>query len=555
MGKIEATQEQIDAINYAGSMVVIAKPGSGKTYVVSEKVRAVLEESNPYQGVIAISYTNKASDELMKRCKIGGRDLHSSFLGTIDTFCTREIIRPFLPHLWSKPIIQPEVLSLVDISDRAFTEIKDIVGKKSISLPLLKENTGLVREYFLDGILILEALGALALYVLQNSSACKNYFSARYTHIFIDEYQDSGIDQHQLFLELVELGLTGVAVGDADQSIYGYSGRIPEYLLSLPKRKDFRKFNLTVNHRCDPSIRNYSMLLVDPDYICESCDSIHVYEKQTIGNIDSISRWIDENISNIIEYYGVGKLCDVAVLVKSNKNAHRIDMSLQTSHRCFYRSNLESSFSQWTQLLALLLRYKFEAKMNAEEVIDSVPVSFNSRDKRVLRSKLKLIRQTEEHHPDFINLCLEVCEKIHPNGKSDAAIESFTETLKDNKQMLLFHPANDDEVQIMTLHKAKGLEFDVVFHLDLYEWVIPFKSFRKLPNDKSVSDNSKRDLAQGTNLHYVGITRARKACFLCWSSLRYNSMGEVKQANQSEFLDIHRLCDKRIFLHGDFADR
>ena len=58
------TEEQKNAIDYSQSMVIIAKPGSGKTFVISEKIRNILPALPDYKGVIAISYTNKASDEL-----------------------------------------------------------------------------------------------------------------------------------------------------------------------------------------------------------------------------------------------------------------------------------------------------------------------------------------------------------------------------------------------------------------------------------------------------------------------------------------------------------
>jgi Superfamily I DNA and RNA helicases len=85
--------------------------------------------------------------------------------------------------------------------------------------------------------------------------------------------------------------------------------------------------------------------------------------------------------------------------------------------------------------------------------------------------------------------------------------------------------------------KAKGLEFDIVFHLDLHEWVLPTKR----PGPGNDWDNPEYPtLEQDTNLHYVGITRARKACFLCTADQRVNWKGETKQARPSEFLDFNK---------------
>ena len=62
---------------------------------------------------------------------------------------------------------------------------------------------------------------------------------------------------------LCENGLIGVAVGDINQAIYGFSKRFPKYLLSLIGRKDFKHYELSINHRCHPSIVEYSLCLFD----------------------------------------------------------------------------------------------------------------------------------------------------------------------------------------------------------------------------------------------------------------------------------------------------
>lgn len=80
----------------------------------------------------------------------------------------------------------------------------------------------------------------------------------------------------------------------------------------------------------------------------------------------------------------------------------------------------------------------------------------------------------------------------------------------------------------MTLHKSKGLEFDVVFHLDLYQWTLP--SYQAVKGDQ-------KEMRQSINLHYVGITRARNACILLTSTQKFDPRNNnVKDATVSEFL-------------------
>lgn len=76
---MESSEEQKRIIQDKNNIVVTARPGSGKTYTIVEKIQLILEELYNYQGIIAISFTNKASEELRKRCSSRGLLLNKSF--------------------------------------------------------------------------------------------------------------------------------------------------------------------------------------------------------------------------------------------------------------------------------------------------------------------------------------------------------------------------------------------------------------------------------------------------------------------------------------------
>lgn len=86
----------------------------------------------------------------------------------------------------------------------------------------------------------------------------------------------------------------------------------------------------------------------------------------------------------------------------------------------------------------------------------------------------------------------------------------------------------------MTLHKSKGLEFDAIIHLDLYEWILPYKEVKNNDFNNPIYSNWSQDI----NLHYVGLTRARKGCVLVSSTQRTNYKFELKNAKDSEFIWI-----------------
>ncbi len=81
----------------------------------------------------------------------------------------------------------------------------------------------------------------------------------------------------------------------------------------------------------------------------------------------------------------------------------------------------------------------------------------------------------------------------------------------------------------MNLYKSKGLEFEIVVHLDLYQYILPEYDWIRYEDYESYSDS--------LNLHYVGVTRAIKALFLLSSSRRYQSSNDrFIRAQRSELL-------------------
>src|SRR5690606_28234247 len=112
---------------------------------------------------------------------------------------------------------------------------------------------------------------------------------------------------------------------------------------------------------------------------------------------------------------------------------------------------------------------------------------------------------------ELLDKFIEIASLIYPNAVNTNSINILQKILSDQILLEKFKPADSDQVQIMTLHKSKGLEFDIVFHLDLYKYIMP-SSY----NGEFISP------IQDLNLHYVGITRAKKVCILCTSTKRHN---------------------------------
>jgi len=284
---VTPTREQQLAIDCAGSMVAIARPGSGKTYVLSEKIKHILDGLPHYRGVIAISYTKKASAELKRRASVGIADVKASFFGTIDRFACGEIVLPFLSHIWGRPQNEVAIHLIKELPDEE-KEAWAWLKENQLSLADLVGHISQVKRHYEAGVIFLETVCALSLYLLEQSEACRRYIVTRYSHVIIDEYQDSGLEQHQLFLELNELGLIAIAVGDADQSIFQFADKSAIHLLSLRTVKGFNEFSITLNHRCHASIVDYSLKFLKDDYVPGDGSEIRVFSKKCAGGLDKL---------------------------------------------------------------------------------------------------------------------------------------------------------------------------------------------------------------------------------------------------------------------------
>ncbi len=535
------TDEQKNIIDASGHIVVVARPGSGKTFVLSEKIRELLPLMKSYKGVIAISFTNKASKELKDRSLKGGFDKKESFFGTIHKFYISEIILSFGKQIFG---LSENEIDIIDINQESLsndelTYIEYIEKNFDSSDPT---HTDYINSLFNQGKIYINLIEVFAIYIFDNSIACRNYLKSKYKFVIIDEFQDCGKEQFEVFMKLKNLGLTAIAVGDLDQSIYEFTGKSPEFLSNLISHSDFTTFSLTRNHRCHPSIINYSLSLISPNVDLLETDDTRVYHRNITGNEISIATWIDTHIQGMCDSFGAESLSDVAILTRGHRTATFIDNNMTTPHRILKQSSLESDNNQVSQLFDNILKFSYDTKLTITEVIEmfiSLETLKTNEQKELIKhfGNIKLILNSAE--PNFLEVKSSferIAEKLTPNQNQESSLELLNYVL--NNELEIYSVVSDNEIQIMTLHKSKGLEFDIVLHLDLFEWVLPNKR-PGLNNDfnNPIYGSWNQDL----NLHYVGVTRAKKACVLCTSTKRTNGQDEQKNGNPSEFLSLNNV--------------
>lgn len=514
MNKIQLTEEQLLIINATGNIVVIAVPGSGKTTTITHKINKILSEIKYYQGVIAISYTNKASDELKNRVEELSQNESNSFFGTIYKFYLTEIIIPFAKYLFEYYGVV-EVVSSKDFDCIDFKEINN------------EEKIRYLKEYFLSGKIVLEEIPYFANYIFDNSKSCKLYLKSRYSHIFIDEYQDCDELQHEMFKKIVELGIRGIAVGDPDQSIFKYNGSSPKYLLELSDMSTFESYGLSVNHRSHSSIINYAYKFLFPQKKYEIVSDKRVYKWKIIGDEETMANRIDTFIPRLISKYNINHNKEIAILCRNNSTAKLIFKNLKTPAVYFCDSPIDKSSKNYEIFFRNLLIYMFGSqKIYPENILENYIMLIS---RKRYQSFVNKIISMKTKYLETENLPLDEMLKLTTTiFGEDIDLTNIQNTINNDDYLMTYKPMELNKIHIMTIHKSKGLEFDAVFVVDLHKFIIPKYDYNK---------KEYIDINEDKCIHYVSLTRARKTVILTVNSLRHNLSGEEKTGIESEFID------------------
>lgn len=532
------TDEQLNAINSDRNIVITACPGSGKTTIMVEKIRKEIPSLKNHQGIIGITFTVKASKELKARCSKDSFNLKSSFFGTIDHFCLAEIIYPFANRIFGSNENKIECKKYIDIDDSFKNRLPNLDDNNTnlITSDYDRYHDEFERHYQ-SGFILLEAVGIIANHILNSSISCKRYIRARYTSLYVDEYQDSSEPQHQLFLILLNLGLRAIAVGDERQSIYAWRGGSSTYIRELIGLNDiFEHHIVNINHRCHPSIINYANRLYSKNCSLLDCDEIRVFRRCFEGTQTNLASQLNKFIPETAESFKVRNLSEIAILVRNNSSLDYLVSQLTLPFRIYKDDLLSLINSRHTELYSDLLKYCF----NESYLLHDISQFAMCKDS-LTKSELSVVRRmiTGLRGKDSSNLSLEIQEiSLNLIGSigNEREIQALDHIISNQKEIQQYQPSSLDELQVMTLHKSKGLEFEVVFHLDLYDWVFPY---RKYTGDWG--DYLYPSWNQELNLHHVGITRARSACILAYSTRRLNSSIQNKTGQPSAFLSIDGL--------------
>ena len=263
------------AYDSQGHCVVLAGPGSGKTKTLVLKLARILaEDVRAPRGVACITYSQECARELMRRLEaLGLRDAPNLFVGTVHGFCLRHILMPYA-RLAGLDVPYPLTLATTRQADAAFKKVAErLLG---VGQPYKTHDMGKYRRVHLDreapdwetepdlaritegyeaalrrvGLLDFDDLVIFGNRLVSTHDWVLPAIQARWPVLAVDEYQDLGLPLHRIVKRLAfRGGVRLFAVGDADQSVYGFAGADGGLLLELAERDDVEAVRLELNYR------------------------------------------------------------------------------------------------------------------------------------------------------------------------------------------------------------------------------------------------------------------------------------------------------------------
>ena len=361
---------QRSAVTYDGkNLLILAGAGSGKTRVITCRVAYLIKELGlPPSSILAMTFTNKAADEMKERvCHLMNQDLSDFWISTFHSFCLR-ILRRHI-HLLDFPgnftvIDRDDQLALIKsiltarniapgqmdprgILDKIsflknarlrgnFSETR---GSRGPSLFFdLEEAYGgaLVRSAFLD----FDDLIIFAIRLFKNHAGITDLYRKKFRYVLIDEYQDTNYPQYLLLKHLSSVDTAVTAVGDEDQSIYKWRGADINNILNFARDfPDAATIRLEDNYRSTQAILDAATALVahNTNRLGKTLRSLKPGGEKVVA-FQAETDYLEalSVIRTVQDLQGASRLEDMAILYRTNgqsRNFEDILLELRLPYR------------------------------------------------------------------------------------------------------------------------------------------------------------------------------------------------------------------------------
>ncbi len=559
----ELNQEQKEAVTYGGGpLLILAGAGSGKTRVLTYRTAYLIQDMKVDPGKIALlTFTNKAAEEMRERVKkIGEKTGTLGFAGTFHTFCAR-LLREYGTNVAVEPnyvifdsddseAAMKRVLKELDIDPKEHKPAMflAVISKMKNDLVSISEAEAAAGDYFRRTVvkvwkayqdklkknnavdfddLLVKAVALLKI------DRVRDEVNNKLEWILVDEYQDTNRAQFELTKLLAGEKQNITAVGDAAQAIYSFRGA--DYRNLVLFKNEYPKaatVSLPMNYRSTQNILDTAYGVISHN---TTHPTLHLETTEGTGERVDFFEAMDERDEAKYVVEQSRKLSDegaqVAVLYRTNAQSRAFEDELMRRDipyklvgglRFYNRAEIKD-------LIAYL-----RIVNNPEEEISRARIEkLGKRRAEVFYKWLeKLSKKQGQGNPgqlleEIIN-AVGFLERFDERDEDDVArieninellavasdypdIEKFLESAALSESEIKQHRSNA-KITLMTVHAAKGLEFENVFVVGLEEGLFP--------HSRSMLSGEKEEIEEERRLMYVAMTRAKKRLTLSWARSR-----------------------------------
>ena len=441
----------------------------------------IKDKNIPAENILALTFTRKAAQEMRERLKINfGKDAELINIHTFHSLCLALLKENHIQAGLS------EDFNVISEQEKALYKENE-----------LPENT-----------LEFDDLITYTLKLFKEYPEINQKYRQIFRYIFVDEYQDIDENQYELIKQLVPSDGNIFAIGDPNQSIYGFRGGSSKYFNTF--KEDFPSaeiITLKNNYRSSEFIVNASNQMIECFNIVSKC--ARAYDKITIHTAPTDKAEAEFVVSTIENLIGGNSFfsfdSDRSDGQKENYSFSDFAVLYRTSAQlsCLIEA-LERSGMPFVQLSDDLLCDKKPVRDLLKALNDKEPVALQ-------------IERFKDKIKDYIFNYLKELARVYTTRSAfihEVSLLKESDTLDERA----------DRIALMTLHSSKGLEFKNVFITGLEDGLLPLAKAK-----------TTEEVEEERRLLYVGMTRAKQRLFLC-RALKRHLYGKTEHFEISPFL-------------------
>ena len=601
MKRTPAQQRAVDST--AQNILVVAGPGSGKTATTVERINRLIDDGIDPHGIVALTFTNNAARELERRLGVrymqreGAHEvMRLGYCGTLHGFALKMLKRhgAALGYGERTAIIDAEAADdLIESKAQTLgckTRLADLLKLKAEGVPMTARPTPeqlVIRGYYDDlreaGMVDFDTLLSEFLRLL-STGPCGPAFdvSEQFTHLFVDEVQDSAALDWRIYAALPMANK--FFVGDPDQAIYSFRGGDVSEMMKVSQRQDFEVIQLEQNFRshseiCDAANRliGHNTARIDKRTISEKGPGGYVVViPEAVNEGDETAKivhhllydccpWMQDKPVEWLKAAGTpnpGFVKEIAVLARTNAIAAAFRKQLKASGIPVdepARSTMPKDWPLARALVELLVNpendtlaffYILARKLARGEAAGVARMSAHQIRQGAARDGLSINQAVLHLQPIKPELVVSSFVGAGISREAQMIVAAKLRELPPDAEMidLALSMASREPVEkverqgvtVTTIHGAKGLEWDVVFLVGFDDEVIPGRA--RTPQavmhrlDTMRPDFRFDPVEEERRLAYVAVTRARRALYISHAGSRTTSWGATEGHTPSRFI-------------------